>query len=82
VSSPELPQGFWRGVRQEALAGIVVLAVGSAGAGIFYLCYTVPTKLDDVLSSQQMIQKKLGDVEDKVLDHDIRIIKLEMNKIR
>lgn len=82
MSSPELPQGFWRGVRQEALAGIVVLAVGSAGAGIFYLCYTVPTKLDDVLSSQQMIQKKLGDVEDKVLDHDIRIIKLEMNKIR
>jgi len=82
VSSPELPQGFWRGVRQEAIAGIVVLAVGSAGAGIFYLCYTVPTKLDDVLSSQQMIQKKLGDVEDKVLDHDIRIIKLEMNKIR
>jgi hypothetical protein len=82
VSSPELPQGFWRGVRQEALAGIVVLAVGSAGAGIFYLCYTVPTKLDDVLSNQQLIQKKLGDVEDKVLDHDIRIIKLEMNKIR
>lgn len=82
MSSPELPQGFWRGVRQEALAGIVVLAVGSAGAGIFYLCYTVPTKLDDVLSNQQLIQKKLGDVEDKVLDHDIRIIKLEMNKIR
>jgi len=82
VSSPELPQGFWRGVRQEAIAGIVVLAVGSAGAGIFYLCYTVPTKLDDVLSNQQLIQKKLGDVEDKVLDHDIRIIKLEMNKIR
>lgn len=65
-------------MRQEALAGIVVLAVGSAGAGIFYLCYTVPTKLDDVLSNQQVIQKKLGDVEDKVLDHDVRIIKLEL----
>jgi hypothetical protein len=35
VSTPELQPGFWRGVRQEALAGIVVLAVGSAGAGIF-----------------------------------------------
>ena len=65
-------------MRQEALAGIVVLAVGSAGAGIFYLCYTVPTKLDDVLSNQQLIQKKLSDVEDKVLDHDVRIIKLEL----
>jgi hypothetical protein len=66
VSTPELQPGFWRGVRQEALAGIVVLAVGSAGAGIFYLCYTVPTKLDDVLSNQQVIQKKVGEIEDKV----------------
>ena len=78
MSNPESQPGFWRGVRQDAIAGIVVLAVGSAGAGIFYLCYTVPTKLDDVLSNQQLIQKKLGDVEDKVLDHDVRIIKLEL----
>ena len=78
MSIPEVQPGFWRGVRQEALAGIVVLAVGSAGAGIFYLCYTVPTKLDDVLSNQQVIQKKLGDVEDTVHDHDVRIIKLEL----
>ena len=80
MSSPESQPGFWRGVRQEALAGIVVLSVGSAGAGIFYLCYTVPTKLDDVLSNQQLIQKKLGDVEDKVMDHDVRLIKLELQR--
>ena len=78
MSTPEPQPGFWRGVRQEAIAGIVVLSVGSAGAGIFYLCYTVPTKLDDVLSNQQVIQKKLGDVEDTVHDHDVRIIKLEL----
>ena len=80
MSSPESQLGFWRGVRQEAVAGIVVLAVGSLGAGIFYLCYTVPTKLDDVLSNQQLIQKKLGDVEDKVMDHDVRLIKLELRR--
>lgn len=80
MSTPTSQPGFWRGVRQEALAGIVVLAVGSAGAGIFYLCYTVPTKLDDVLSNQQLIQKKLGEVEDTVHDHDVRIIKLELAK--
>ena len=78
MSNPELQPGFWRGVKQEALAGIVVLAIGSAGAGIFYLCYTVPTKLDDVLSNQQVIQNKVGEIEDKVLDHDVRIIKLEL----
>lgn len=80
MSSPESQLGFWRGVRQEAVAGIVVLAVGSAGAGIFYLCYTVPTKLDDVLSNQQVIQKKIGDVEDKVMDHNVRLIKLELRR--
>ena len=54
MSTPEPQPGFWRGVRQDALAGIVVLAVGSAGAGIFYLCYTVPTKLDDLLTPRQL----------------------------
>lgn len=80
MSSPESQLGFWRGVRQEAVAGIVVLAVGSVGAGIFYLCYTVPTKLDDVLSNQQVIQKRIGDVEDKVMDHNVRLIKLELRR--
>jgi hypothetical protein len=27
-----------------------------------------------------LIQKKLGDVEDKVLDHDVRLIKLELRR--
>ena len=80
MSSPESQLGFWRGVRQEAVAGIVVLAVGSLGAGIFYLCYTVPTKLDDVLSNQQVIQKRIGDVEDKVMNHNVRLIKLELRR--
>jgi hypothetical protein len=33
-----------------------------------------------VLSNQQLIQKKLGDVEDKVMDHDVRLIKLELRR--
>ena len=80
MSTPESPQGFWRGVKQEALAGLAVLAVGSAAAGIFYLVYTVPTKLDDVLSNQQAIQQKVGEIEDKVIDHDVRLIKLELRR--
>jgi hypothetical protein len=46
----------------------------------FYLCYTVPTKLDDVLSNQQVIQKKVGEIEDKVMEHDVRLIKLELRR--
>jgi hypothetical protein len=33
-----------------------------------------------VLSNQQIIQKKIGDVEDKVMDHDVRLIKLELRR--
>jgi hypothetical protein len=33
-----------------------------------------------VLSNQQLIQKKLSDVEDKVMDHDVRLIKLELRR--
>jgi archaellum biogenesis protein FlaJ (TadC family) len=80
VPTPEQQPGFWRGVKQEALAGLAVLAVGSAAAGIFYLVYTVPTKLDDVLSNQQVIQQKVGEIEDKVIDHDVRLIKLELRR--
>ena len=80
MSTPESQPGFWRGVKQEALAGLAVLAVGSAAAGIFYLVYTVPTKLDDVLSNQQVIQQKVGEIEDKVIDHDVRLIKLELRR--
>jgi archaellum biogenesis protein FlaJ (TadC family) len=80
VSTPESQPGFWRGVKQEALAGLAVLAIGSAAAGIFYLVYTVPTKLDDVLSNQQVIQQKVGEIEEKVVDHDVRLIKLELRR--
>jgi hypothetical protein len=27
-----------------------------------------------------VIQKKIGDVEDKVMDHDVRLIKLELRR--
>lgn len=82
MSHPDLQPGFWRTVKQDTLAGLAVLAIGSAAAGIFYLVYTVPTKLDDLLSNQEVIQKKLGELDDKVMDHDVRIIKLEMSRYR
>lgn len=82
MSSVDPPQAFWRSVKQETVAGLAVLAVGSAAAGIFYLVYTVPTKLDTVLSNQTEIQKKMLTIEDTVHDHDVRIIKLELRQPR
>jgi hypothetical protein len=70
--------GFWRGVKQETVAGIGVAATIAVSSGIFYLVYTVPTKLDDVLQNQLKFEEKMGRIEDRMLDHEQRLIKLEI----
>jgi hypothetical protein len=70
--------GFWRGVKQETVAGIGVAATVALASGIFYLVYTVPTKLDDVLQNQIKFEEKIGKMDDRILDHEQRLIKLEI----
>jgi hypothetical protein len=70
--------GFWRGVKQETVAGIGVAATVALASGIFYLVYTVPTKLDDVLKNQVKFEEKIGKMDDRILDHEQRLIKLEI----
>ena len=70
--------GFWRGVKQETVAGIGVAATLALASGIFYLVYTVPTKLDDVLQNQIKFEEKIGKMDDRILDHEQRLIKLEI----
>jgi hypothetical protein len=72
--------GFWRGVKQETVAGIGVAATIAVSSGIFYLVYTVPTKLDDVLQNQLKFEEKMGRIEDRMLDHEQRLIKLEIKQ--
>jgi len=71
---------FWRGVKQDVIAGVGVAATVAVSTGIFYLVYTVPTKLDDVLSNQLKFEKQVGNLEERVMDHEGRLIKLEMQK--
>jgi hypothetical protein len=72
--------GFWRGVKQETIAGIGVAATVALASGIFYLVYTVPTKLDDVLQNQTKFEEKIGKMDDRILDHEQRLIKLEIKE--
>jgi hypothetical protein len=78
----ETPSGnsFWRGVKQEATAGLLVLLAGGAITGIGFLVYTVPAKLDHVIQNQETFKTRVGELEDSVKDHDVRIIKLEMRR--
>jgi hypothetical protein len=72
------PSPFWKGVRQEATAGLIIAGAVAAVTGIFYLSYTVPTKLDDVLSNQQEIKSRFSKAEETIQDHEQRLIKLEL----
>ena len=71
---------FWRGVKQEAAAGLVVLLAGGAITGIGYLVYTVPSQLERVIQNQEQFKVRVGELEDTVKDHDVRIIKLELRR--
>lgn len=76
----ESQTGFWRGVKQEAIAGLVVLLAGGITTGIGFLVYTVPSKLDHVIQNQEAFKTRVGALEETVRDHDVRIIKLEMRQ--
>jgi predicted PurR-regulated permease PerM len=80
VSEPSSPDSFWRGVKQEAAAGLVVLLAGGAITGIGYLVYTVPSQLERVIQNQEQFKARVGELEDTVKDHDVRIIKLELRR--
>jgi len=69
---------FWRAVKQEAIAGLVVLLAGGAITGIGYLVYTVPSQLERVIQNQEQFKTRVSQLEDTVKDHDVRIIKLEL----
>lgn len=75
-----MSDGFWRGVKQETVAGIGVAATIGLASGIFYLVYTVPTKLDDLLESQTRFEKQIEKIDRRVLDHESRLIKIELRQ--
>ena len=72
--------GFWRGVKQAAAAGLLVLLAGGGITGIGYLVYTVPSQLERVIQNQEQFKTRVGELEDTVKDHDVRIIKLELRR--
>jgi hypothetical protein len=69
---------FWRKVKQDIVASIATSGLVALTAGIIYLVYTVPRKLDEVLINQVRFEKQIGRLEDRVLDHENRLIKLEL----
>jgi hypothetical protein len=68
---------FWPEVKAQAAAGLIVMAVGSTLAGVGYLIYTVPSRLDQVLSSQTEIKARIVQMENTDRNLERRVIILE-----
>jgi hypothetical protein len=68
---------FWPEVKAQAAAGLIVMAVGSTLAGVGYLIYTVPSRLDQVLSNQTEIKARIVQMENTDRNLERRVIILE-----
>jgi uncharacterized membrane protein YebE (DUF533 family) len=77
--SPQTPFN-WLLVKQEAIAGLIVIASAAAIGGIGYIAYTVPSKLDHVLSNQEEFRARIVKLEAQGDTHEVRIIKLELRR--
>jgi len=72
--------GFWREVKQEAIAGLIVASSVAVCGGIIYLVYTVPSQLDQVLRNQSDFKETIQRHQEQLVDHDRRIIRLELKE--
>lgn len=72
------PSFSWREVKQEAIAGLIIIAAVGVIGGIGYIAYTVPSKLDHVIKNQEEYTGRLNKLEAQNENQEVRIIKLEM----
>jgi uncharacterized alkaline shock family protein YloU len=80
VDPPPQPPFNWLQVKQEAIAGLIVIAAAAAIGGIGYIAYTVPSKLDHVLNNQEEFRGRIVKLETQGDAHEVRLIKLEMRR--
>jgi len=79
-SPPGPGRQFWREVKQQVAAGLILAAVG----GIAFLVWTLPRQLDAILASQKAIaeratqlESRVGKAEQQIDQIDSRVTTLE-----
>lgn len=69
--------GGWHEIKSQTIASLIVVSVISMIGGIAYIVYTVPTKLDQVITNQAEFRNRITQLENKQYLQEVRIIKLE-----
>jgi hypothetical protein len=74
-------------VLEAAAAAVLASAIASTTGGVAWLVVQLPSKLQQmessierILNNQERFENKFSGLEEKVQDHDRRIIRLELNQ--
>lgn len=85
ADSTAKPASYWAPVTQQFLAGLLLTGVIGITGGVFYIGWTVPTLLKEIIANQAAAEKRmnqfdgrLNNVEGKVNKLDNRISTIEL----
>lgn len=77
---PEHVSTNWQEIRAQTIASLIVVSVIAVIGGIAYIAYTVPTKLDHVITNQEELHTRIKTLENQNQLQEVRIIKLESSR--
>jgi hypothetical protein len=75
--APAQPPSFWAPVTQQFLAGLLLVAVTGITGGVFYIGWTVPTLLKEIIANQAATEKRLNQFDGRLNNVEGQVKKLD-----
>ena len=75
--APAQPPSFWAPVTQQFLAGLLLVAVTGITGGVFYIGWTVPTLLKEIIANQAATEKRLNQFDGRLNNVEGRVKNLD-----
>jgi predicted PurR-regulated permease PerM len=67
-------------VTESIVAALMVTLISGTSGGVLWLVVQLPNRLQQILNNQERFETKFSGLEEKLQDHDRRIIRLELRR--